>query len=562
MEREYIVTLKRFEDLEDFYNDMETPGGNLYIPDRNVSCHLRRNISRNTHYLLTDEEADQVRNDPRVLGVDLTPSERGLTVTKLWTQTGDFKKDNYTNFSSTDKSWGLLRCILGEDVAGWGEGGTSTSINTTIKTSSSGKNIDVVICDEHIEGNHPEFAVNPDGTGGSRFQAIDWIQDYSSYLGISTTNNYSYYFEGSHGTHVAGTTAGNTQGWARDANIYNISPFYTPSPSATNWVLLVIDYIRAFHLNKPINPETGRRNPTITNHSWGFTYVTNFLLSNITSVNYRGSVTAVNGFTNALKKTTLEQNGVPCPNGISLINLPARDTGVDADIQDAINDGVIFIASAGNSYWELSTDSNHADWNNYVVYSGSTIYHARGQSPGSADGVICVGAIDSQDLDYKAEYSNWGPRVDIWAPGTNIISSLYNASDTVGGIAVNDPRDSNYKLSAASGTSMASPQVCGIVACLAEQEPDMNQSDVRAYLLQHEGSFTDQIHLQEPSSEWVADGSKKASQTPYRQLSQDDNNNYVTYWPKRKYDGYLTPLTNHKRRPQSGQLFPRTRGRR
>ena len=38
---------------------------------------------------------------------------------------------------------------------------------------------------------------------------------------------------------------------------------------------------------------------------------------------------------------------------------------MDADLQDAINDGVIVIASAGNSYWncEISTGQ---DYNNYV----------------------------------------------------------------------------------------------------------------------------------------------------------------------------------------------------
>ena len=36
--------------------------------------------------------------------------------------------------------------------------------------------------------------------------------------------------------------------------------------------LILFDYLRAFHRYKPINPETGLRNPTITNHSWGYRY--------------------------------------------------------------------------------------------------------------------------------------------------------------------------------------------------------------------------------------------------------------------------------------------------
>ena len=51
------------------------------------------------------------------------------------------------------------------------------------------------------------------------------VFQYSSALGYgsNTAATYSYStIASSHGTHVAGTVAGNTQGWARDANIYNM----------------------------------------------------------------------------------------------------------------------------------------------------------------------------------------------------------------------------------------------------------------------------------------------------------------------------------------------------
>ena len=63
---EYIVTCRSYEDLENLYDDMETPGGSLYIPDRAVDLVHRRAISRNTHYMLTEEEAVEIRNDERV----------------------------------------------------------------------------------------------------------------------------------------------------------------------------------------------------------------------------------------------------------------------------------------------------------------------------------------------------------------------------------------------------------------------------------------------------------------------------------------------------------------
>jgi len=69
MLREWIVTLHNKEDLEDFYNDMETPGGNLYIPDRAVDLVNRREISRNTHYMLTDEEVEEVKKRSKSMGL-------------------------------------------------------------------------------------------------------------------------------------------------------------------------------------------------------------------------------------------------------------------------------------------------------------------------------------------------------------------------------------------------------------------------------------------------------------------------------------------------------------
>ena len=49
-----------------------------------------------------------------------------------------------------------------------------------------------------------------------------------------------------HGSHVAGTACGNTQGWARDANIYNMA-FSDGLSGVTDWDLYLWDYLRHFH---------------------------------------------------------------------------------------------------------------------------------------------------------------------------------------------------------------------------------------------------------------------------------------------------------------------------
>ena len=560
MEREYVVTLKDYSDLEEFYDDMETPGGNLYIPGRKVECALRREISRNTHYMLTDEEAEEVGKDPRVLACELLPKDRGIEATPYWDYTANFEKSS--TFTSNDKNWGILRCVSGYS-SGWGTDGGATTQKTgfRVRTTSSGKNVDVVIVDAHVNPNHLEFAKNPDGSGGGRVNAIDWFGLYKNDVGVSTGNSYDYSsFSSNHGTHVAGTACGNTQGWARDANVYSIEFNYSGSPVA-QWDLVVFDFIRAFHSKKPINSQTGRRNPTITNNSWGYSY-NNISLSNVTSVTYRSNTVDLTGLTDEVKKLTLENMGVPVPYNTYLYRVPARVSALDADIQDAINEGVIVVGSAGNSYWNCAVSSNQ-DYNNSIVVSGSRLYHSRGSSPSAADNVICVGSIGTNHVEQKSNFSNWGSRVDTWAPGSNIISAVYNtsAASEFGITLRDDPRSSTYKLGCISGTSMASPQVCGVLACLMEQEQGLTQSQARIYLEQKARTLDD-LKLQEPNIDWANAGSKKSTQSPYTSLSPDDHNRFLFVPKERQLTGCTTPKYNHQRRPTSGCAYPRVRGKR
>ena len=660
---EYIVTCRSHEELVDLYDDMETPGGSLYIPDRAVDLVHRRAISRNTHYMLTEEEAEQVRNDPRVIACERPARERGIVPTPFWIQPNDFNKTTGT-FSGDDKNWGLYRVIEGDtaydpvatyninvsnsgstayvlsgsdrngSVSGnnvtvtlnvgdtinfvvnasghpfyirvssgganvstpaatnqgtqsgtvswtpntvgtyyyqcgfhsgmigtitvnaqsssWGSDSTAEITNRTIVTTASAKNVDVVIVDGHINPDHPEFAVNPDGSGGSRVNQFNWFQ-YNSVLGYGSNGTYTYSTSGAspndnHGTHVAGTCCGNTQGWARDANIYNMA-FTDALSGVTDWDEKLWDYLRHFHKNKAINSATGRRNPTVTNHSWGYSYV-NINLSSISSVTYRGTTTAVSG-TDAQRKTTLEANGVPVPAGTYLYQTPARVAAVDADIQDAINDGVIVISSAGNSYWNCDVSGGN-DYNN-AINAGGNLYHSRGSTPGSADNVICVGSIGSKVAEYKSNFSNWGERVDIWGPGSDIISAVYDSSSaaTEGGYTplVADSRNGSYYLASISGTSMSSPQVTGVIACLAEQEQDLTQAEA----LQH---------LKENALAEIGT-TGTINQSTYEAFG-DGPNRYLFMVRKRPISGTLSPAFLHKNRNSdtAGIKYPRVRSNR
>jgi hypothetical protein len=540
--KEYIVTAKTMEDADLIIEDMESPGGNLYIPNRIVDITQLREISRNTHFMLSDDEAAQLRNDPRVIAVERPPREMGIEVIGHWLQTGNFEKSN--TIDSNDKNWGLYRIAAGNPLSNWGTNGSFTQSTQTITTTSSGKNVDVVIVDAHINPNHPEFAVNPDGTGGTRVNQFNWFS-LSSYLGISTTGPYDYSnISSNHGTHVAGTVSGNTQGWARDAAIYNMDFSYVSANYLPNWELYIFDYLRAFHKNKSINPATGRRNPTVTNHSWGYGY-NNINLSTITGHTYRGTFTDISGLTDANKKISLEANGVPVPGGTYLYRAPYIYPALNADIVDAIADGVIVVSSAGNSYWN-SAYPGDLDYDNSITIGGSPVFHSRGTTPSMASGVIMVGSIGTETQEYKSSFSNYGSRVDIWAPGSYIISSVYDtgAASEFGITLVDDPRNSSYKLGSISGTSMSSPQVCGILACYAEQNQNLSNSEALTYLITN--SKKNQI------------GSIGSSYGNYQWFG-NSNNRYLFYVLERPLSGRSFPRTTFKNRPTTGPVFPRAK---
>jgi len=549
--KEYIVTLHNFENLDAFYNDMETPGGDLYIPNRSVDVKHRRNISRNTHYMLNDAEAETLRNDPRVLAVEQPPSALGIQKIAHWEQTSNFEKDDsiFGNFNNTDKNWGLLRVTEGYNLANWGTNGAFTQTNQTVKTTSSGKNVDVVMVDAHIKTDHPEFAVNSDGTGGSRVQQFNWLS-LNSQLGINAgSSNYDYSdISSNHGTHTTGTVAGNTQGWARDANIYYMEFNYTGTFTPGNWELYLYDYIREWHKTKAVNPVTGRRNPTVCNNSWGYSYG-DIPLSGITGHTYRGTFTDISGQTDATKKTSLEANGVPVPAGTYLYSMPAISAGVDADVADAIADGVIMVGSAGNSFWPCVKNAN-ANYNNSIRYGVTDYVHSQGSSPARV--MICVGNAGTKTQQYKDTSSNYGDRVNIWAPGENIISAVYNGpgggTPTPYTNTLTDPRDSNYYIASISGTSMSGPQVAGVLACRAEQDPNMTHAEALDYLIDNATSGDiGSTGSDYGDSEWLGDG------------SINDQNKYLRYIYHRPLNGTAFPHQDHKKRPVSGSVYPRNK---
>ena len=87
----YVVTLKSYDDLDGFYSDMASDG---------YKIHMKRPISRNTQYYMTDAQAATLRNDSRVMAVEKRPEDipnlvLGPSVIRnneMHVKTGNFQK--------------------------------------------------------------------------------------------------------------------------------------------------------------------------------------------------------------------------------------------------------------------------------------------------------------------------------------------------------------------------------------------------------------------------------------------------------------------------------------
>ena len=507
----YIVTLKSRDDLEGFYSDMSSDG---------FKIHTKRPISRNTQYYMTDEQAETIRSDSRVLACEERYEDQGIYPEPYYTgnnepydQAGFFRKSG--SYLQDDRDWGKLHSA-GDDAQRRKNSFGSGEVSDNVTVFNNGRHVDVVICDDPVAFDCEEWKAPSDMR--DRFQMYDWYGELNSYVssidddgqGIPSAP-YPNYFSAAgcyefHGTHVAGTIAGRHYGWAPEANIYSMQVLGNPSNQGTAVsTMLIFDYLRAFHRYKPINPETGQRNPTITNHSWGYgsnlssIFDSGIDISDVGSVVYRG--------------TTYSSNN-PNPSGWTMTGLE-NDFGIGtwkrkynadyvalrADIEDAIEDGVVVIAAMGNNdFYAAHPDPNHesyVDWNNTVYFNNvGTFSFMKGSSPANTKGIIAVGALSTESDFRRANFSNFGPQVTVWAPGVSIVSAWVDpngihASTGLQGAGTPDGKygGTNWYHNI-SGTSMASPQVAGMAACLATGKERFTNSDVIAFIQQH-GKYND-----------------------------------------------------------------------
>ena len=580
----FQVTLKKGEDIDAFYEDMETPGGALYIPDRKIECSDRRPTSRTTGYMLTLEEAQQVSYDERVeVVVPQSVLDRQQVVPQAVysgrfdksdnpTGTTTFTKSNATTgirYTVDHYSWGILRHFETDNRSGWGNDAASSAdryVDTTVTYSASGKNVDIVIVENNTVHDHADYS--------DRLVDYNWGQHYNT---ITGGTNYTYTLaaaratspteEDKHATASTAYAAGTRFGLAKDANVYTYSNPAERSLSGGNSTDRSFAYIREFHRTKPINPATGRKNPTIVNVSLGsLNYYSGASFAHFQGVDLDKG----NGST-FLSEAELQARGI---NSSDLRYTSSTSFWVNSptpysDMVDAIDEGIIVVTSAGNDNKYIDEPGGD-NWDNYMVDGAAYVnkdyffngyypfrdYYMRGGKY-SFNGAITVGALSPNSDQRKGHFSNWGTGVDVYAAGGNVMGAgdkneiafgvpYYGQENNVG---------TWDTMVIGQGTSYASPLIAGMLACLAEIYPTLTQAQAKQWL--RDNAVTGLMYD-------TADGLTADNQT---RVSIDGSDiDRIALWKNHRATSgnmaFNTYNPNVNDKPTTGAIYPRVKTRR
>jgi subtilisin family serine protease len=343
--------------------------------------------------LTVDRAIEQLKNNPHV---------KYAEPNWIYKPSAGSNDTYYTN----GQLWGMY----GDDApSAVGPSGTTNQFGSQAEKAwnngfTGSSNVYVGIIDEGFQYAHPDLDAN---SWTNTFDPVDGI-DNDGNGKVDDVHGWDFFYNDNsvydgtaddHGTHVAGTVGGeggNGTGVAGvNWSVTMISAkFLGPTGGSTSGAIQALDYLTDLKQRHGLNI-------VASNNSWGG-----------------------GGFSQGL---------------------------LDAIVR-AANEGILFVAAAGNSAVNNDTSSSYPS--NYSTVSGA-----------GYEAVVAVASITNTGT--KSSFSSWGANsVDIGAPGSAIISAVPSNS-----------------YASYSGTSMATPHVTGAAALYASKYPNATANDIRNAIL-------------------------------------------------------------------------------
>ena len=190
---------------------------------------------------------------------------------------------------------------------------------------------------------------------------------------------------------------------------------------------------------------------------------------------YRSHGTHVAGIAAGIGNNSIGIAGVSW--GAKIMPVKVLD-GTGGGTTGDVSDGIIWAADNGANVINMSMGARGSSWPcnwddvenalDYAVGKGVLVVVSAGNDgqygvncPGAYDQVMAVGSTTSSDA--RSYFSNYGPRLDIAAPGSGIISTIRVSYGSYGSL---------------DGTSMAAPHVSGLAALIWSVAPSLTRTQV------------------------------------------------------------------------------------